>query len=158
MPNTTLPTSGINDGDNNHIPHHEIVHAEINRMSRDTGLIDVTSNLVNGWTANYVGIRRVDDTVTLYVDGLDGTSATSTIFLNVGSGGSSVLSSGFMPDTVPSRSPLYLQDDGELMTLYVQGGAPGAFRAMKADSSRAGAMSTGAQQWVYKTDRFFPSA
>lgn len=152
MPNTSLPTSGINDGSDNHINHHYTVHAEVNRMSRDTGEVDVTSLLTNGWTANYVGIRRQDNLVTFTVDGLNGSAASSTIFLPVGSSGVSV---GVTPPTLPAQSPAYLAGGGdELCRLYIQSNA---FRVMYAGAGQA-TMTAGRTQWVYTTTRSFPSS
>lgn len=86
MPNTSLPTN-VAPGSTGHIGHANIVHEEINRLSQDTGLRDVTSLLVNGWkvgAGGYVRIRRVNDLVTLFVNRLDGRDSTNRAFLDAG--------------------------------------------------------------------------
>ncbi|MGO3084274.1 hypothetical protein [Ancrocorticia populi] len=48
----------------------------------DTGWRNVTSLLANGWTADYVHIRRVGDVVTVRANRLGGSAATNQTFLN----------------------------------------------------------------------------
>ena len=86
MPNTTLPTSGINPGDPNHTGHHQTVHAEINRLSRETALTEVKSQLINGWTATSVLLQRINNRCYLYIQGLNGTAATSSRFMECPAG------------------------------------------------------------------------
>lgn len=83
MANTSLPTS-ISDGSTGLISHANTVHGEVNELSRNTGLREIKSLLVNGWTATSVYIERVRDRVHLYVRGLDGTGAASNAFLTFG--------------------------------------------------------------------------
>lgn len=112
MPNTTLPQS-IFPGDPNFIPHVQVAWTEINRLTRDTGLRNASGLLANGWTlaaGGFVRIRRVDDDVTLYVNGLVGTAATSNIFMNLGSAGGQ-LSANFGPhlEQGTTMSPTFRQ-------------------------------------------------
>lgn len=47
----------------------------------DTGWRNVTGELLNGWTASIVRIRRTVEAVWWHVEGLDGTSSTDLTFL-----------------------------------------------------------------------------
>lgn len=47
----------------------------------DTGWRNVTGELLNGWTASIVRIRRTAEAVWWHVEGLDGTSSTDLAFL-----------------------------------------------------------------------------
>lgn len=85
MANTSLPT-GLTTGTTTHIADHNTIHAEVNELSRDTGLRSLTSLLANGWTATGVRIERVRDLVHFYWRGLDGSAATSAAFLTFGPG------------------------------------------------------------------------
>lgn len=80
MSNTNLPESII-VGAGDFAGDAEVAWAEINRLSRTTGLRDITSLLANGWTATGVWLERVQDWVYLYVQGLDGSAATAAAAL-----------------------------------------------------------------------------
>lgn len=99
MPNTNLRTNIVNAA-TGAISDANIVHGEINRLSRDTGWCDVTDRLRNGWTAASVRIRRVDYTTILAISELDSTNASSNVFLdaNGGEDTGSNISSYFLPD------------------------------------------------------------
>lgn len=93
MPNTALPTN-VAPGTTGRIAQTNVVHAEVNELSRATGLRDITSLLVNGWTATSVYIEITRDWVHFYWRGLDGSAATSNAFLVFGTGG---LPNNFIP-------------------------------------------------------------
>lgn len=98
MANSSLRTN-IQANDTGNIADRNTVHAEVNELSRNTGVRDVTSLLLNGWTATYVRIQRVRDRVYLTVKGLNGANATSTRFMNFEGG----VGTGFAPfDVVES--------------------------------------------------------
>src|SRR5690606_8631200 len=84
MANTSLPT-GLTTGNTTHIADHNTLHAEVNELSRSTGLRDITSLLANGWTATGVRIERIRDHVYFYWRGLDGSAATSNALIEFGS-------------------------------------------------------------------------
>lgn len=110
MPNTTLPTS-LAPGSPGLISNANIVHAEMNRLSRDTGWRNVTSLLRNGASATTARIRRQDNLVIFEVRNLDisavpGVSDGSPVELLKGGGeGSSDISSNFLND-YPIRGPI----------------------------------------------------
>lgn len=102
MSNTTLPT-GLNSGSTGHITHANIIHAEMNELSRGTGRRMATGLLANGWTyrtqtdtSRGVHIERIRDMIHVYISGLDGTNATSPVFLPFGDTSDKV-STTFMP-------------------------------------------------------------
>lgn len=81
MPNITLPTSNTP----NSTPlatNLDIAWPELMRLSKDTGQRDVTSLLVNGWTASKVLWRRIVDEVFLEFRDLNGSAATNATFMN----------------------------------------------------------------------------
>lgn len=92
MPNTALPT--IAPGSTGRIAQQNVVHAEINELSRATGLRDITALLANDWKATAVYIEITRQEVTLHWRGLDGTAATSNAFLLFGTDG---LPNNFIP-------------------------------------------------------------
>lgn len=91
MANSNLPTTLTPNSSTGHTNNHQVLHTEVNELSRATGVRDVTSFLLNGWTADYIRIERIRDRVYLYFKGLNGTNATSSRWLdfqNSGIGGS----------------------------------------------------------------------
>lgn len=110
MANTSLPT-GLTTGNTSHIPNHNTLHAEVNELSRATGLRDITSLLANGWTATGVRIERVRDLVYFYWRGLDGSAATSNAFLTFGSGSGNI-SDRFASMDGSYQTELHLDDAG----------------------------------------------
>lgn len=92
MANSSLRTN-IQANDTGNLADRNTVHSEVNELSRDTGVRDVTSLLINGWTASSVKIERIRDRVYLYIRGLNGASATSTRFMDFSGG----LGSSFSP-------------------------------------------------------------
>ena len=134
--NTTLPT-GLNVGSTGHTDNHNVIHAAVNELTKDTGLRDASHLLTNGWkldTASgnpcWVRIRRTVDRVYLYVRGLDGSAATSPRFLTFGADEETQLSTRFSVQNSPSgpksaRSAMQFDDAGdpwamEVSTTYVQ--------------------------------------
>src|SRR5690606_1870739 len=75
--------------------------AAINELTRDTGRRNVTSYLINGWTASEVTVQRVRDRVYFRFQGLNGTSATSTRMMDFSGSG---IGTGFSPPSA-SESP-----------------------------------------------------
>lgn len=144
MPNTSLPESiVVNAGDL--VGDAEVAWAEINRLSKTTGLRDITSLLENGWTATGVRIERIVDHVHLYVRGLDGISATGNSFLSMSS-----LGSGFAPMGNSWRSSVYWDSNAE----------PNA-RVTITNANFLGTSGTAwGGQWnliTYRTEQNFPS-
>lgn len=117
MPNTNLPTT-ISAGSTGHISHANTVHGEVNDLSRSTGLRNVTSLLINGWTATSVYVERIRDRVHLYVRGLDGTAATSGAFLALGTAAGQI-PLGFRPLGNSFQSPPMETASGEFKWIQV---------------------------------------
>lgn len=111
MANTSLP-SPVSASPTGHLDYHTQLHREVNELSRNTGLRNVTDLLVNGWTATTVYIERVRDRVYLYVRGLDGSAATSAAFLSF-----SDLGTGFRPLGNSFQSPLMEDASGNSVRL-----------------------------------------
>lgn len=110
MPNTSLPTS-VTAGSTGHVAHSNAVHAEVNRMTRDTGWRVIP--LINGWTATYARIRRVDDRVTIRVRNLDGTAASAPFWGQfAGTDNGSSISTGYR-GLNGLRSPLHELGNGD---------------------------------------------
>ena len=55
-------------------------------LEGDTGQRDITANLVNGWTATKVFVRRVNNQVYLQVEGLNAAAMTNQIFVSLSAG------------------------------------------------------------------------
>lgn len=145
MANTNLPTN-VTAGTADHPGLHNDVNVEINELSRNTGLRDVTSLLANGWTATAVRIERVRDRVYLYLRGLDGSAASGTSFMAMSS-----LGGGFSPMDGSYRGPVLWDSTPE----------PGA----RITITNAGFLGTTGMvmggQWVevsYRTVQSFPSS
>jgi len=97
MATTNLPTN-INPGVTDTFEADvETAWKAINDLTRETGLRNVTSYLVNGWTAASVQIERIRDRVYLYVKGLNGASATSSRWMDFSGAG---IGTGFAPADV----------------------------------------------------------
>lgn len=107
MANTSLPES-ISGGQGGHLGHSQIVHTELNRMTRDSGSVDITSLLRNGWTSDRVLYRRRDQLVEFKFQGLNGMSATSTTVLSFSD--SNGVPEALLPHTndLPFNTGLYL--------------------------------------------------
>ena len=78
---------------------------EVNELSRDTGWCEVTSQLINGWTADYVRIRRIRGRVFLKHRNLSGLNATNARMLNFSLTAGKGVGTGFSPVDV-FESPL----------------------------------------------------
>lgn len=162
MPNTTLPEN-VSPGATGHIGQTNTVHAEINRMSRDTGYRDLRAALVNGWTVDEDGfflVRRIDDTTTIYFEGLRGAAASSAVLLTGGSGN---LSSGFFPEFTGMNlvSPLFLNTGDRDDPFYLQLSTGGSVTLSAYPASGSAGYSTvalggRAGQWSWKTQRAWP--
>lgn len=117
MANTALDTN-VQVGGGSIISDANIVHAEVNELSRSTGLRDVTSLLTNGWTATGVRIERVRDLVYFYWRGLDGSASTSRIFLTFGAGATDI-SNRFASMGGSYQSELHADDAGQAYRIRV---------------------------------------
>lgn len=95
MPNTTLPTN-VTTGTTGRIAQTNIVHDELNRMTRDTGWRNLLPVFRNGWTASRARIRRYDERVKLHIEDLDGTAATGPEIVRFGAD----LSTNFAPEVL----------------------------------------------------------
>lgn len=91
-----LPTN-VTTSTTGHADLHNNVNAEVNRLARDTGRRDVSSLLINGWTASSVEIQRQDGRCYLRFAGLNGSSATSSRFMEV--------PAGFQPPIILETGP-----------------------------------------------------
>lgn len=163
MPNTTLPTN-VTAGTTGHAGMHNTIAAELNRMTRDTGLRDASSLIANGWTLDsggFIYIRRVDDEVTLYMRGLNGSAATSNTFLIGGTAEPGVLSRDFRPSvsasvTHTTVSPLYrATPNGTPWFLFYDA----AWRCGTQNSAATPPTGFGSAivQWTYKTAMPWPT-
>lgn len=123
MSNTDLPI-GLNTGNIEHIHHHNIIHEELNRITRDTGWRDASGHLINGWklgaTNSWIRIRRINDFVYFSVRSLDGSDATSDVFMTHGSDDGQNISNRFMPPAWSYRSAPQVDDNGDIWTLQIQ--------------------------------------
>lgn len=106
MPNLNLPTNITPGVTSTFEPDVEAAWSELNELSRDTGLRDVTSLLLNGWTARSVRVRRVRNYVDVEVFDLNGTAATSATMLNMSELG------GFAP-VVAYESDMFRDSAGD---------------------------------------------
>ena len=110
-----LPTN-ITAGQPGAIAGFNATNAEVNRLARDTGRRDVTSLLINGWSATAVEIQRQNDRCYLRITGLNGSAATSSRFMD--------MPSGFQPyavtETYPQRDSTGAFKQG--VTLSLSGG------------------------------------
>lgn len=113
MPNTSLPTVQV--GTTGRIEQTNIVHEEINRMSRDTGWRNVRGLLANGWSASDARIRRYDDRVTVQFTGLDASESSEATIIRLGSNEATQLSSNFGPDINGGwRLPIFESSSGRV--------------------------------------------
>lgn len=107
--NVTIETAG-------HADLHNDVNTEVNRLGQDTGRRNVTSLLINGWTANAVEIQRKNERCYLRITGLNGSAATSSKFMD--------MPAGFQPylitETYPQRDSSGTIKQG--VTLSLSGG------------------------------------
>lgn len=144
MANTNLPES-VSPAPSGHLGFHDILHAEVNELSRNTGLRDIKPLLVNGWTADALYIERVRDLVHLWFKKLDGSAATSATFL-----AQDDLGAGFVP-LAPSRGPAYLDANAEP-----------AFRVTVNNAQFLGATGRASTDYLcvftYRTTQAFPVA
>lgn len=115
MANTSLP-SPVSASPTGHLDYHTQLHREVNELSRNTGLRNVTDLLINGWTATTVYIERVRDRVYLYVRGLDGSAATSAAFLPFGNAAGQI-PAGFRPLGNSFQSPAMEDSSGNSVRL-----------------------------------------
>lgn len=112
MPNTSLPTVQV--GTTGRIAQTNIVHEEINRLSRDTGWRDVSGLIRSSWTVAAARIRRVDYQVVLEVTGLDSSTSTGALLLSFGANSASDLSSNFAPEGGAFRLPTFESASGRV--------------------------------------------
>lgn len=165
MPNTTLPTN-VTAGTSGHADFHNQLHTEVNRITRDTGLRDISSFLMNGWTlksGGYAYIRRVDNQVYLYLNGLDGSAATSQAFLYCGAVNPSIpgISGSFAPaaasTSLQTMSPLFRRPVGQGAPWYLFWSS-NYFRTADMDSGSAIVSMTGSGvEWQWTAERSWPS-
>lgn len=91
-----LPTNIVSKTPN-HADLHNSTNEVVNKLSRDTGRLNLSSLLINGWTATSVEIQRQDDRAYLRVAGLNGSQATNSRFL--------AMPVGFQPPYVVETHP-----------------------------------------------------
>ena len=154
MPNTTL-NEDVQPAPSGNLADRSTVHREINRMSRDTGRMDIP--LSNGWTlaaGGFLYARRVDDTVTIYARGLDGSAATSNVIATVGTSG---IYSGMLPEStnLPAQSPQFTNDLNRTDPWYLQLATTSIQARVASDGAAAGVVRAMPPmvQWSYKTAR-----
>lgn len=162
MPNTTLPTN-VTSGTTGHAGFHNTLHAEVNALSRDTGLRDLSTKLVNGWTLDpggFIYLRRRDSDVELHVQGLNGSAASSNIFLNFGTGEPNV-SRDFRPSydgatSITTASPMFRPGAGAAPIYFFYSSG---MRCAEVGAPSAPAAGTGSTtlQWTWKTAMPWPS-
>ena len=119
MANTNLPVSGVVSGDPayDHKGHHYTIHAEVNKLSRDTGRRNMASLLINGWTATTIELQRVNERTFIRFKGLNGSAATSSRFMEV--------PAGFQPPDVVESGPM--RNSSGSFTPYVTASLSGGF-------------------------------
>lgn len=83
MTNSSLPTD-VTAGTPDLPGMLNTTHGEVNELSRSTGLRNITSLLMNGWTATTLLLIRERDWVHLMPRGLDGSAATNNVMLQFG--------------------------------------------------------------------------
>lgn len=83
MPNLNLPTDIVWDSTDTMDVDIEAAWAELNELSRNTGLRDITSMLLNGWTASTVRLRRIRNETIWEFFNLNGSAATSTTIIDL---------------------------------------------------------------------------
>lgn len=83
MPNLNLPTNISPGVTATFEVDVEAAWAELNRLSKDTGWRNITSLLINGWTATHIMVRRTIDRVYWEFRNLNGSAATSATFLDL---------------------------------------------------------------------------
>lgn len=163
MPNTTLPTD-VTSGSTGHAGFHNTVHTEINRLTRDTGLRDISGYLINGWTLDsggYALIRRVDERVTLYLKGLNGSAATTQTFLAAGNTAAEGISTNFTPSpngvSLQTMSPLYRPAVGSPPWYLFY--SNNSWRTANVDSAAAIVSWSGSSgiEWSWTANRAWPS-
>ena len=81
MPNLALPTNIVPGTTPTFEVDVEAAWAELNRLSRDTGLRDITPMLINGWTATSVRVQRIVDRTYWEFFNLNGSAATDSTLL-----------------------------------------------------------------------------
>lgn len=150
MANTALPTN-IQAGSTGRIAQTNILHEEVNDLSRNTGPRLVQAGaIVNGWKASSVLVQRIQDLVYVTVSGLDGTNATDDRFLAFGTS---------LPAVHRNMAPM------SPTTVLPRFAIPGAFDFTFAFKSLAGiscirhsgtTMGTYSAQFYYATRRPFP--
>lgn len=93
-----LPTNIVNNG-TGHLAHTNEVHLRINELYDGTGWRNLSSTLINGWTASKIQIIRRGWRVTLIIRNLVSTSGTGTTQIM------SSLPVGFRPAAALVRYP-----------------------------------------------------
>lgn len=154
MPNTSLPTN-VTAGTTNHTADHNVIAAEINRLSRDTGWRDVSSFLKDGWALNAGGkaqVRRQDNQVTWRLVQINGLAATSQNFFAMNA--SAEISNGFGPD-FPLVSPMFrpAPEDTSPFWFYVTSSQ----FAIRTSGTSVTQLGISVIEVSYKTDRAWPT-
>lgn len=153
MSNTTLPET-IQSGQTGNIADREVVHQEVNRMSRSTGWRDISGYLTNGWAADVARIRRDDDWVTLELSNLDGAGATTlsaAVFRF--SGDPADVSSQFTPDAPFSiRTPTFESTAAGMRVGFYLLSGNGGFFASFAEGNRTGSVALQITWRVFRPD------
>lgn len=122
MPNTSLPTSITPNVTTGIAADLEVVNAEMNRMSRDTGWCNIAGLLKNGWGASVARIRRYDERVVVEFAGLDAAAMTNALIFSFGANESSDVSSNFAPEGGAYRLPPFEATSGRVQ-FYGNGGS-----------------------------------
>lgn len=163
MPNLALPET-VTAGTIDHPGMHQAVNRELNKRTRDTGWRNLSGLLANGWTlrsGGYVAIRREDDKTTLAVLNLDGSAATSNVFVPIGADDGTRVSGNFRMATalgLPTTSVSNLfraSDTGEEFYLYAQAAG---FAMRKAESATpASSSGPGLIVWQFPCELNWPT-
>ena len=164
MPNLTLPET-VTAGTPDHPGMHQAVNRELNKRSRDTGWRNLSGLLANGWAlrpGGYVGIRREDDKTTLAALGLDGSAATSNVFVPIGADDGTRVSGNFRMATtafgVPTTSTsqiFFAADTGEEIYFYAQGA--GFALRKKESATPATSSGSGLLVWQFPSELAWPT-
>lgn len=164
MPNTSLPL-GLNSGSTGHITHANIIHEEMNRLTRETGRRNVESLLVNGWkidrssvASSGIHIERVNMDVYLHIRGLDGRNATHQNFLDWSSTDDGTgISNNFFPYGLVFKSAIHANDSNEQWVISCTSSTSGF---MMEKASGGGFLGLSGGYWRtfhWRTDRAWPS-
>ena len=124
MPNSTLPETVVEAASGN-LAMLSTINKEVNELSRDTGWRDVTSELINGWTADYFKMRRIRGRTFIKHKNLSGLNATSARMMNFTPTAGKGVGTGFSPGDVFESPQLRIGNEYPLaarMTASLSGG------------------------------------